>query len=72
MIALDERLQTEADLCHNEGADDIANLLDEAAAELNQLRVALDAAQKVVEYYVGNGSSETVGKEWLQKYGDLK
>ena len=42
MIALDERLQTEADLCRNEGADDIANLLDETIAELAQLRAELE------------------------------
>ena len=34
MTTLIERLQTEADLCRNEGADDIARLLDEAVAEL--------------------------------------
>jgi len=40
--ALNERLQTEADLCRNEGADDIANLLDETIAELAQLRAELE------------------------------
>lgn len=33
--SLAERLTTEADLCRNEGADDIAALLDEAAEALN-------------------------------------
>lgn len=32
-----ERLQEEADLCRNEGATDIAELLDEAAAEVTAL-----------------------------------
>lgn len=39
MTDLIERLSDEADLCRNEGADDIARLLDEA-------RVALEAAQR--------------------------
>jgi hypothetical protein len=34
--ALVQRLQDEADLCRNEGADDIARLLDEAVAALAQ------------------------------------
>lgn len=49
--ALVERLQTEADLCRNEGAEDIAALLDEAviglqgmAAEGRALRDERDAA----------------------------
>jgi hypothetical protein len=39
MTDLIERLSDEADLCRNEGADDIARLLDEA-------RAALEAAQR--------------------------
>lgn len=39
---LSQRLRDEADLCRNDGAQDIANLLDEAAAELEaQARVAI-------------------------------
>ena len=36
-----ERLQDEADLCRNEGADDVAALLDEAAAALSYYRAGL-------------------------------
>lgn len=32
------RLQDEADLCRNDGATDIAVLLDEAVAEIQRLR----------------------------------
>lgn len=35
--SLIERLRDEADLCRNEGAEDIAKLLDEAAAEIKRL-----------------------------------
>ena len=35
------RLQDEADLCHNEGASDIAALLDEATKALRVERVVL-------------------------------
>ena len=35
------RLQDESDLCRNEGAADIANLLDEASAELIRLHALL-------------------------------
>ncbi len=36
-----ERLQDAADLCRNEGADDVASLLDEAAAALSYYRAGL-------------------------------
>ena len=36
-----ERLQDEADLCRNDGADDIAALLDEAVAEIRGLMQTL-------------------------------
>lgn len=36
-----ERASDEADLCRNDGADDIAELLDEAAATIRALREAL-------------------------------
>lgn len=38
-------LRTEADLCRNETADDIANLLDRAADEIGRLRAELDREQ---------------------------
>ena len=41
--ALLDRLSDEADLCRNDGADDIARLLDEAAAELRRLHAELEA-----------------------------
>lgn len=40
-----ERLATEADQCRNDGADDIAKLLDEAVAELQSLGVQAYAGQ---------------------------
>jgi len=55
--ALNERLQTEADLCRNEGADDIANLLDETIAELAQLRAGLDEARKVIGPFAEAGKA---------------
>ena len=39
-----ERLLDEADLCQNEGAEDIATLLSEAAAEITRLRTELAEA----------------------------
>lgn len=36
--SLADRLSDEADQCRNDGADDIANLLDEARGELERLR----------------------------------
>ena len=41
VVPLVERLRDEADLCRNEGATDIAALLDEAAEELHNLAWAL-------------------------------
>lgn len=40
MNDLIDDLRTEADLCRNETATDIANLLDRAAAEIERLRAA--------------------------------
>jgi hypothetical protein len=36
-LSIVERLHTEADLCRNETADDVATLLDEAADEIERL-----------------------------------
>lgn len=47
-IDLLTRLSDESDLCRNETADDIANLLDEASAELKRLRARVLAHQQVV------------------------
>lgn len=41
VVPLLERLRDEADLCRNEGATDIAELLDEAADEMHNLAWAL-------------------------------
>lgn len=57
-----ERLQDEADLCRNEGASDIAALLDEAAEALRVERVVL------AELTLKTG--ELI--EHLQKTGRLK
>ena len=40
-----ERLRDEADLCRNEGADDVARLLDAAADALEALQSRLDDAE---------------------------
>lgn len=37
-----ERLECELDLCRNDGAVDVANLLDEAVVEINSLRRELE------------------------------
>ena len=56
------RLQDEADLCRNEGASDIAALLDEATETLRVERVVLaELALKTGELI-----------EYLQKTGRLK
>ncbi len=47
-IDLLTRLSDESDLCRNESADDIANLLDEAIAELKRLRARVLAHQQVM------------------------
>lgn len=53
------RLSDEADLCRNEGADDIARLLDEAVQALNALKPADHLASaggvEVVAYLVSGG-----------------
>lgn len=41
-----ERLGDEADLCRNDGANDIADLLDEAAATIKELKAALVEADR--------------------------
>lgn len=44
VLGLVDDLRTEADLCRNETADDIANLLDHAADEIEKLRDAANVA----------------------------
>lgn len=41
-----DQLRDEADLCRNETATDIADLLDKAADEIMWLRLCLDAYMK--------------------------
>jgi len=77
MSTLDERLQTEADLCRNEGADDIAKLLDEAAAQLAQLRAARDEAKVIINLGVAIMTVEELSewrgvRTWLEEYGETK
>ena len=43
-----DRLLTEADLCRNEGADDIAKLLDEASQEIGVLNSELASAHDIL------------------------
>ena len=49
-MGLIERLRDEADLCRNEGADDIARLLDEACAAL---AAPTDRAEPLTEEQIG-------------------
>ena len=44
-----DRLNDEADLCANEGADDIAKLLTEAAAELRRLEAECERLKRDAE-----------------------
>lgn len=76
MTTLIERLQTEADLCRNEGADDIARLLDEAVAGLKrqnesnaQLLAALQSARCDIEDWACYASEYMRSKHDLA--GDL-
>lgn len=57
------RLSDEADQCRNDGADDIAKLLDEAAAndraqaaEIARLRKALQRLESAVDWYLGRSA----------------
>ena len=47
-------LRTEADLCRNESADDIAVLLDRAAEEITKLREVEFAAKMIAADYQAN------------------
>lgn len=51
LASLVERLRDEADLCRNDGADDIAELLDEAATTLEALAAERDALKAVAIQY---------------------
>jgi hypothetical protein len=76
-----ERLNDEADLCRNEGADDIAALLDEAVEELqgldqarrtyfaerNSARDALRRRQRRAEQLQGGMSNAELLAAWKQK-----
>jgi hypothetical protein len=56
MKPLLERVQDEADLCRNEGAQDIADLLDETEKELGRLYRIVDAGSKEIERLSGRQS----------------
>ena len=76
-----ERLNDEADLCRNEGADDIAALLDEAVEELraldqsrqtyfaerNSARDALHRRQRRAEQLQGGMSNDELLAAWKRK-----
>ena len=75
MSELIERLQNEADLCRNDGADDIAKLLDEAVEEIERLQGAVDAAHgsmAVISNYRNNTVSVfemmSIAKGWLNEF----
>lgn len=55
------RLRDEADLCANEGADDIAQLLNEAAAEID----LLDSAARAYQWGYGylQDRMESIGRQ---------
>lgn len=74
--ALVERLQTEAELCRNEGADDIAALLDEAvnglqaaASERTRLRAAVVTARD--GYISERATSKPVLESWRERTLEL-
>jgi len=46
---LEERLRDEADLCRNDGADDCAQLLDEAADEIASLRARVEVMRRLLD-----------------------
>ena len=56
-----ERLHTEADLCRNETADDVAALLDEAADAITKLR-----ANSELDAKCGAQREETLGG-WIKR-----
>ena len=73
---LRERLASEADLCRNEGSDDIARLLDEAAAALMRweaYRAELADHEKrigkVARNFIDLGAWEDAGKCALRAEG---
>jgi len=48
MTDIVERLETEADLCRNEGVDDVALLLHDGVAEITRLRAEAEALRSVM------------------------
>ena len=76
MSTLVERLQTEAALCRNEGADDIANLLDEAVKELAHLRHGFKyplGMLLILKRMGKNMGHDLVDIDrWIAVYGDVK
>jgi hypothetical protein len=66
-----ERLRTEADLCRNEGAEDIAKLLDQAAAELKELEQALAnevGQETILLSTIGDLRAEIDALQWWKKH----
>lgn len=61
-VGLVQRLQDEADLCRNDGADDIAGLLDEAAGEVERLRMLTCECVR--------NSADAARYRWLRDVGD--
>lgn len=55
MTGLVERLRDESDLCRNDGADDIALLLDEAATELERLQAGYRRLLAATDVEMGDG-----------------
>lgn len=51
---LAERASDEADLCRNDGADDIAQLLDEVSAHLRALDASHQRLIEIVRVTIGN------------------
>lgn len=69
-----ELLSDEADLCRNDGAEDIAILLHEAAAEIETLRAALLAERercaKVAESIISADQYDTMDTDCYQDTAD--
>jgi len=53
-----ERVSDEADLCRNDGADDIAKLLDDAKARIEAQAKLIEGLQEGLEDIAGTGRSD--------------
>lgn len=68
---LRERVMDEADLCRNDGADDIARLLDEVAAALADQAQAEPVGRLVADLYDGHVFHPRIPDDWSMLGKDL-